>query len=233
MERGALTLGLDEAGRGPVLGPMVLAGVAVTSAQAAELSRAGVADSKRFGAGVAAHARRLDLAARIRAVATAVLVRVVDVAEIDRRVRLGQLNALEREHGEWILSHAPCAARIIADGARMFAPLTARFPHLEARDRAEAVHVAVAAASVVAKARRDELFLLIALRYEAAFGRFAGGGYDNPPTRAFLAEHARRHGGLPPEARQSWGAKSQARAMCPPTHTEAAGGASGLHVRPR
>ena len=46
----SVSIGVDE-GRGPILGPMVLAAVAVDEAGAVELASAGVADSKAFGSG--------------------------------------------------------------------------------------------------------------------------------------------------------------------------------------
>ena len=122
------TLGIDEAGRGPVLGPMVMAGVCVRTRSAAALTRAGVVDSKAFGVGPDAHARRTELAARVRAVAESVVVRVVDVATIDRRVRLHELNVLEREQATEIIEGSAPARRIVADSARMFGPLQGPLP---------------------------------------------------------------------------------------------------------
>jgi ribonuclease HII len=198
------TLGIDEAGRGPVLGPLVMAGVCVRSKAAGILSRVGVLDSKSFGAGDEAHARRSALEKKVRALAESVVVRVIDVDEIDRRVRLRELNVLEREHASEIIGRSAPAKRIIADGKRMFAALAGKFANLEARDRAEEHHVAVAAASICAKVRRDELFRCIARRYEPEFGPIGGWGYENPPTHAFLRAYFERHGRLPPEARRSW-----------------------------
>lgn len=199
-----LVIGLDEAGRGPMLGPMVLACVALRPRASAALTRAGVMDSKRFGAGAAAHAARMALLPRILAAASHAAVAVVDVAEIDRYTRRGGLNRLEQEHARRLLGRAPVARRIVADGARLFAPLRTEYPHLEALDRGEEQHVAVAAASVLAKARRDTLFGVIARRYRAEFGAISGGGYVNAGTRAFLLAYIERHGGPPPEARRSW-----------------------------
>lgn len=208
MKRGCVpdrsTLGIDEAGRGPVLGPLVLAGVVLRPHRASALRRAGVCDSKRLGSGDDAHARRRELLARILDSAEAVVVRVVDVDEVDRRVLDHELNALEREQAAAIIDASPSVDRIVADGQRLFAPLAARFPHLVARDHAEEHHVAVAAASIVAKVRRDELFRCIARRYEPEFGPIRGGGYENAATHAFLRAYVARHGRLPPEARRSW-----------------------------
>ena len=201
--RGALTLGIDEAGRGPILGPMVVAVVVLDSGAARALTRAGVCDSKAVS-GKDAIARRADLAALVRARATFVALRVVEADEIDARVERGELNLLERECAAALIVSAPGCAKIIADGARMFAPLRAQFPQLRAYDRGESRHCAVAAASIVAKDERDRRFAAIAARYRAEFGELAGGGYLNAATRAFLDDFRRRYGRLPDEARRTW-----------------------------
>lgn len=198
------TLGIDEAGRGPVLGPMVMAGVCVRTRAAAALTRAGVLDSKAFGAGDDAHARRVDLAGRVRTVAASIVVRIIDVSEIDRRVQLRELNVLEREHAAVIIERSAPAKKIFADGARLFQALVGRFPHLEAKDHGEDHHVAVAAASIIAKTIRDELFRCIARRYAPEFGTIGGWGYENAATHAFLRAYVARYRRLPPEARRSW-----------------------------
>lgn len=198
------TLGIDEAGRGPVLGPMVLAAVVLDRSSATALSRAGLADSKSYGSGKKAKATRAALAEQVRTRALFFAVEVVDVREIDRRVRLGELNLLERECATRMIDRAPTVDRIIADGERLFQPLRARYSHLEAVNDGESAHAAVAAASVLAKTRRDELFELIQTRYQAAFGSFSGGGYVNAATKRFLRAYAEEHQSIPPEARLSW-----------------------------
>ena len=199
-----LVLGIDEAGRGPALGPMVLALVALTPTTSRRLTRAGVVDSKHFGAGDVAHERRQDLATQIRDCATHVDLEVCDVSTIDAYVRRGALNVLERERAHALIDRAPEAKRIVADGKRMFAPLRNQFPHLQAFDRGESRHVAVAAASVLAKVERDRLFLEISARYADEFGPLRGRGYVNAGTRDFVHAFHGRYGHLPPEARTSW-----------------------------
>lgn len=199
-----LTLGIDEAGRGPVLGQMVLAAVVLDSASARALSLAGLADSKSYGSGKKAKTTRATLAAAVREQAIFVCLEVVSVDEIDRRVRRSELNLLEREVAERLIRAAPPVHRIVADGERLFKPLQEKYAHLEAHNDGESKHAAVAAASVIAKTRRDELFALMQARYAPRFGSFEGGGYVNNTTRTFLRAYAQEHRGLPPEARRSW-----------------------------
>jgi ribonuclease HII len=199
-----IVMGIDEAGRGPGLGPMVLAGVVLDDVSATMLSQAGVQDSKAFGATDAARRTRADLASLIREHAVWVSVEICEVDDIDAYVGRGALNQLERERARLLVQRGPICSRIIADGRTLFSALTAEFPHLEAHDRAESLHTAVAAASICAKAERDKRFHAIARRYFDEFGTLRGGGYVNPPTCAFVAEFVRRHGHLPPEARKSW-----------------------------
>ena len=54
--------GVDEAGRGPILGPMALAVVVLDDTGTTTLSELGVQDSKRFGAGEKAQEARAALA---------------------------------------------------------------------------------------------------------------------------------------------------------------------------
>jgi ribonuclease HII len=201
-----LILGIDEAGRGPILGPMVMACVALRPRKAAALTRSGVTDSKAFS-GPNAHDERLRLIPKILECADHVAVMVVDVGEIDRRCRDNGLNRLEQERAEYMIQRAPLARRIVCDGEKLFRPLQARWPQLEALDRGELKHAAVAAASIVAKVRRDELWGKICRRYAPEFGDElvgAGGGYCNAPTRAFLRAYIKRYKKLPPEGRRSW-----------------------------
>jgi len=197
-------MGIDEAGRGPVIGPMVLSAVCLDTRGAQTLSRMGVRDSKHYGPVHVARARRRELADAILERAVHCVVCVVDVAEVDRRVRRNELNVLEREVACRMIELAPAADRIVADGKVLFDALRARYAHLEAHNKGESKHCAVAAASILAKVRRDEIFERIARRYAHEFGAIAGGGYVNAATRRFLRAYAKKHHGLPPEARRSW-----------------------------
>ena len=187
---------------------MVLACVALDPEAATALQQLGVTDSKRFGAGAKAHTVRAALVKEVQARALHVEVLVIEVAEIDARTRRGELNRLEQEVALQLLGRAPTATRIVADGERIFAPLTRHYPHLRAENKADQSCIAVAAASLCAKVRRDELWQQICTRYRDEFGDqlsgFAGGGYLNEATRCFLRAYCARYRRIPPEGRASW-----------------------------
>ena len=151
-----------------------------------------------------AHEQRRVFARMIEDHAAFFSLEICDVPTIDAYVHRGALNVLERERAELLVRAAPACKRIVADGKRLFGALRETFQHLEAADRAEERHVAVAAASILAKVRRDDLFAEIAARYEPEFGPILGGGYTNSRTRQFTAAYHERFGDLPPEARRSW-----------------------------
>jgi ribonuclease HII len=200
----AVILGIDEAGRGPVLGPLVVAGVVLKPQAASALTRRGVVDSKSFGATEEGRRARADLAMHIRRLAAAVHVEVFDHEQVDRFAERGLLNELERRAAGAIIDRCPVVHRIVADGVKVFQLLRFRYPHLEAHDFGEEYHVAVAAASIVAKDRRDNLFEAIALRYDPEFGPIRGGGYVNAATADFLRRYHARYRCLPAETRRSW-----------------------------
>ena len=69
---------------------------------------------------------------------------------------------------------------------------------------ASSLSASVAAASVIAKVRRDERFHEIKRRYEDVCGPITGGGYSNAATRAWVRKYVELKGCLPEEARRSW-----------------------------
>lgn len=197
-------LGIDEAGRGPVLGPMVVAGVSLKPQAASALTRRGVVDSKAFGAGEEAREKRNELARHIRRLAADVQTEVYGHDEVDRYTDRGLLNELERRAARAIIERSPKATRIVADGVKVFGLLSFHYRHLEAHDFGETQHVAVAAASIIAKDLRDALFEEIAARYGAEFGPIRGGGYVNAATADFLRRYHARYQRLPDETRRSF-----------------------------
>ncbi len=198
-----LILGIDEAGRGPVLGPLVLCGVAATPAQREFLNSLDLRDSKRYGSNPRGRQRRARLAEKIRDTAT-VAVEVAEAEAIDAWSLHGNLNELERDLARRIIETLGRPSAIVADGQRLFAPLRDLYPHLEARDRADATEVLVSAASIVAKVERDRRVEALFADEASGLGPVAGGGYPNAATERFLRAYVAKHAHLPREVRQSF-----------------------------
>ena len=197
--RKRLVLGLDEAGRGAVLGPLVVAGVVLDDLADVELKDMGVSDSKHL-----TPAQRRALAKEIKCLARWSTVVVLDAATVDRRyAERENLDELERGAARDILGKAGEVGRVVADGHRLFEPLRCEFRHLEAIDRGESRCVAVAAASVIAKVCRDKWFASFSEQYSPHYGDLKGGGYGGEDTGSFLRAYFRGNGKLPPETRLS------------------------------
>ncbi|MDE3011808.1 MAG: ribonuclease HII, partial [Pseudomonadota bacterium] len=172
----------DEAGRGPLAGPVYAAAVILDPARPIS----GLADSKQLAA-----ATREALALRIRADALAWAVAQASAAEIDRfNILQASLLAMRRA----VAALAPAARAALVDGNRD--------PGLDLPCvcvvRGDALVPAISAASILAKTARDaELMLLHA--------RFPGYGFDRHkgyPTPEHLACLARL--GPTPEHRRSF-----------------------------
>ncbi|MBT3226246.1 MAG: hypothetical protein HN580_03920 [Deltaproteobacteria bacterium] len=197
-------LGIDEAGRGPVLGPMVMAGVRVLQSELSTLEEWGVKDSKLFGSNARGQARREELADRIMANFSYELI-VLTPEIIDEHVREHALNRLEQNTASVIITALP-ADEVVLDGATLFQPLINRTVH--AVNKADRSHFSVAAASVLAKWKRDALFKQLCQPFIESFGEICGGGYANSKTLVFVEWHLENKGELPSFYRKSYNWKA-------------------------
>lgn len=199
-------VGIDEAGRGPVLGPLVMAIVGVAPDKERLLVDAGVRDSKLFGSGPKAHRDRTALRPLIEGVCAYFHVLEFAPDVVDSYCERGRLDDLEREGALRLLEAVGATSedRIVCDGEPIFGSLSSQWPNLSAENKADVRHVTVAAASILAKVRREERMGEIFARYSTEYGRIGGGGYVNEPTRRFLEAYETKNGCLPPEARRSW-----------------------------
>ncbi len=197
-------LGIDEAGRGPVLGPMVMAGVRLSQNDLSLLEEWGVKDSKLFGSSEKGRARRKELADRIMAAFSYELI-VLTPETIDEHVRERALNLLEQNTARRIISALP-ADEVILDGATLFKPLINSSVHAE--NKADRSHFSVAAASILAKWKRDALFKQLCQPFIKSFGEIRGGGYANSQTLTFVEWHLKNKGGLPSFYRKSYNWKA-------------------------
>jgi ribonuclease HII len=192
-ESPGLIAGVDEAGRGPLAGPVVAAAVILDERQPI----AGLADSKKLSA-----ARRERLYDEIRARALCCSVAQASVEEIDR-LNILQATMLAMQRAVAGLRLRP--ALVLVDGNRL--------PVLDMRAEAivqgDARVRAISAASILAKVTRDRDLADLHLRYPAyGFGQHKGYG-----TEAHLAA-LKAHGPCP-EHRRSFAPVAQALAHFP------------------
>ncbi|MCP5151230.1 MAG: ribonuclease HII [Chromatiales bacterium] len=179
----ARVAGVDEAGRGPLAGPVVAAAVVLDPSRPI----AGVADSKTLSA-----ATREALAERIRAEALAFGLGAASVAEIDRlNILHATMLAMRRAVGA--LATPP--ELVLVDGNRC--------PALECPSRAvvggDRTVAAIAAASILAKVTRDAEMVALDARHPG-YGFATHKGYPTAAHRAALAAL-----GPCPEHRRSFG----------------------------
>lgn len=159
--------GVDEAGRGPLAGPLAVAAVILDPARPIT----GLADSKRLSP-----ARRQRLAGVIRADALAWSLVLVEPAEIDR---VNILQATLAAMRAALVRLAPAAQAALIDGDRLPADLPCAARAIIGGDATEP---AISAASILAKVARDARMLELHARYPAwGFDRHKG-----YPTRAHL-----------------------------------------------
>lgn len=168
-----LVAGVDEAGRGPLAGPVVAAAVILDELQPI----AGLADSKRLGP-----VTRERLFDEIRAKALACCVAEASVDEIDRlNILQATLLAMQRAvHGLRLLPR-----RVLVDGNRVPAlAMPAR-----AVVKGDVSVAAISAASILAKVHRD----LLCVALDAAHPQYGFAEHKGYPTAAHLAA-LRAHG---------------------------------------
>jgi len=171
----ALVAGVDEAGRGPLAGPVVAAAVILDPQR---LIR-GLRDSKQLTA-----ARREVLAQRIRERALGWGVAQCDHEEIDR-LNILQASLLAMKRALLLLQHRP--ARIMIDGN--FAPqLDDCFADCQVHTiiGGDDLVPCISAASIIAKTHRDALMVHLDTRYPG-YGLGHHFGYATPEHLAALA----------------------------------------------
>lgn len=178
-----LVCGVDEAGRGPLAGPVVAAAVILDPARPI----AGLNDSKKLSA-----RKRDALAIEIREKSLAWAVAEASLEEIDR-LNILHASMLAMQRAVAALPVAPTAALI--DGNRCpQLPMPA-----EAVVQGDGKIASIAAASILAKTVRDAGMLLLHAQWpQYGFDRHMG--YPTPVHLAALAEH-----GVSPVHRRSFG----------------------------
>jgi ribonuclease HII len=156
--------GIDEAGRGPLAGPVVSAAVIIPIS----LQISGISDSKKL-----TPKKRNYLYEKIYDLAVSVGIGIVDPFEIDR-INILQASLLSMAMAAENLAPQPDC--LLIDGTFL---ISSTLPQ-EAIPKGDALSVSIAAASIVAKVTRDRLME----RYHQDYPLFGFSKHKGYPTKA-------------------------------------------------
>jgi ribonuclease HII len=201
-----LVAGIDDAGRGSVIGPLVIAGVMLKKEDLSELVLLGVKDSK-----VLSPRRRETLAVEIKRLALRYSVIKLAPRDIDKVVqtgkRLHRLNRLEAQTMAKIIELLrPDTAYVDASDV-----LEERFKQhileclsfrveIVSRHKADRRYPIVSAASIIAKVERDKEIAELKEKH----GDLGCGYPADQKTISFLRQYIKEFGEYPDFVRQSW-----------------------------
>src|SRR4030043_168157 len=208
-----LIAGVDEAGRGCVIGPLVIAGILIKKENLPVLARLGVKDSKLLSP-----RKREPLSIEILRVAEKHHVVKLAPKEIDSVVesirKLHKLNRLEAQTMAQIINTLK-PDEVYVDAADV---VEDRFKHhiqegltvkakITSRHKADKIYPVVSAASIIAKVTRDNE--IASLR--ATYGDFGSGYLTDQKTMGFLKQWLKTHAEYPDCVRKSWKPAKQAK----------------------
>jgi len=194
-----LILGIDDAGRGPVVGPMVLAACLLDDKSAKELKRMGVKDSKDL-----THKRREFLSEKIKEKAEAYEVTLASPLDIDNSLENGKnLNELEAKKTAELINKinkgfkkikvivdCPSISRVKWRNSVLMKIENLSNLEIVCEHKADRNHIPVAAASILAKSEREKEMKII----REKFGDEVGSGYTSDDiTSKFVEENAEKH----------------------------------------
>jgi ribonuclease HII len=194
-----LILGIDDAGRGPVIGPMVLAGCLIDEETEKKYKKIGIKDSKQL-----TPKRREDFAEKIKESAETFEIVLAYPEEIDGKNHKGvNLNALEAVKMAEIINKInkgfdkikviiDCPSVNIGKWRDFLKTKIDNLSNLEiiCEHKADQNHVSVSAASILAKHIREKEMQ----KLKEKFGDSIGSGYcSDPKTYKFLETHIKEH----------------------------------------
>jgi ribonuclease HII len=201
-----LISGVDDAGRGSVIGPLAIAGISIEEKNLPKIVDLGVKDSKLLSP-----KRRETLAHQIRELALNCNVVLLSPSEIDRVVetgkRLHRLNRLEAQTMARVLAALkPDVAYVDASdllpnrvGDHIAERLTFKLKIIS-EHKADSKYPIVSAASIIAKVERDKALSELQKKY----GNIGCGYPTDSNTIEFLKCWIEKFGSYPDFVRKSW-----------------------------
>ncbi|HZY47394.1 MAG TPA: ribonuclease HII [Candidatus Bathyarchaeia archaeon] len=197
---------MDDAGRGPVIGPLVIAGIRIEDEKLDQLKSLGVKDSKKL-----TPEARNRLSTEIPKVADECHIVELEASHLDlvvnRSPRFQRLNLLEAKAMAVVIEKLkPHLVYVDASDTRPerfknnILELLSFKPTLVSEHHADEKYPPVSAASILAKVRRDSRIEEIKKQY----GDFGSGYAHDPKTVRFLGEYYLANRDFPPIVRRSW-----------------------------
>lgn len=197
--------GIDEAGRGPVIGPLVVAGL--TLENDTKIIEYKVRDSKKIPP-----KRRKILSKKIIEISSDYEVLIIPAKDIDDMRKVMTLNEIEVNAFTKIIKKLKpdiCYVDSVDVNEKRFAEnvlsgLSIK-PVIISKHKADEIYPIVSAASIIAKTRRDEEVEKISKILEKKLDCPLGSGYPaDPITQNFIKKWFERYKKLPPYTRHSW-----------------------------
>jgi len=194
--------GIDEAGRGPVIGPLVIAGIALSDKNIDRLTALGVKDSKSHASGA-----RARLAEEIKKITNYEIV-IISAQELNVEMAHATLNELElNAFAEIIKRLKPDIAYVDSvdvNEERFATQLQSKLDFklkIISRHRADKLFPIVSGASILAKVIRDSELK----KLERALNATIGSGYPSDRrTIEFIKRVLKEKKALPPYIRKFW-----------------------------
>jgi len=198
--------GVDDAGRGSIIGPLAIAGVLLDDVDLSKFVDLGVKDSKLLSP-----RRREQLAGEIKRLALKYHVVMLSPTEIDRVVETGKklhkLNWLEAQTMAKVITILKPdvayvdASDVLADRFKQHIAENLSFKvRIISEHKADAKYPIVSAASILAKVERDKVISVLREKH----GNIGCGYPTDPNSIKFLEDWIRKFGSYPDFVRRSW-----------------------------
>ena len=182
-------LGIDEAGKGPVIGPLIIAGVLISKENSGKLRELGVKDSKDLSPG-----KRNELFSKIKELSEDFIILETSSKQLNEEMELENLNTIEiKKMAQIINSFESKKPEIFIDAIeantlkfkeKILSKLKNKEVKIVAENRADQKYPVVSAASILAKVTRDSKVKKLHEKYG-----FFGSGYPaDERTIKFLEE---------------------------------------------
>jgi ribonuclease HII len=197
-----LICGIDEAGRGPVIGPLVTCGVVIDSEDEKKLAALGVKDSKLI-----LPKKRAELMEKIKGIVKKFEIVVLEPKDIDSALADPgtNLNWLEADTTAELINKLQPEKAIVdcpSPNIEEYTDYIRKKLNVDCKlvleHKADMNHLVVGAASIIAKVTRDKAIEEI----KKKVGQDIGSGYPaDPVTKQFLADNYNKYPGI---FRKSW-----------------------------